>query len=357
MANRVTRRQFMTRTGLAMGGIVARPAAARGVRWRRRGSSGAPVGLGPSAFENWPEYIDQPDDELYGAGGTLDDLPEGQRPHDQVHRGLQRQQRVLRQDPAAAVQGRADRAEHHRPDLLAGRPPDPARLGREAPARARSPTRRTCSSRSPSRRRTRPASTRCRGSRAWPASPTTRGHRAASSRTIERAAASPELKGKVGMLTEMRDTVGADRDAARASTSTSRRSRSSSPRSTSSTEAEQDGQVRQFTGNDYIDDLENGNFAACIAWSGDVAAAVQDNPDIGFVDPRVPAARSWFDTMVIPAGASNTDAVGRVDGLRVRPGQRRHASPRTCSTSPRCRACRTSCARWAATRPRWPTTR
>ncbi|MEJ7744748.1 MAG: hypothetical protein WKF73_20775 [Nocardioidaceae bacterium] len=32
------------------------------------------------------------------------------------------------------------------------------------------------------------------------------------------------------------------------------------------------GQVRRFTGNDYTDDLKQGNVSACEAWSGDIAA-------------------------------------------------------------------------------------
>ena len=44
------------------------------------------------------------------------------------------------------------------------------------------------------------------------------------------------------------------------------------------------GQVRRFTGNDYIRDLKSGNLAACMAWSGDVAAAEDDR--IPFVQPE-----------------------------------------------------------------------
>jgi spermidine/putrescine transport system substrate-binding protein len=66
--------------------------------------------------------------------------------------------------------------------------------------------------------------------------------------------------------------------------------------------ATNDGQIRRFTGNDYLQDIQNGNFAACIAWSGDIAQA--SNPDVRFVFPEE-GAMSWFDTMVIPAGAPN----------------------------------------------------
>ena len=67
-------------------------------------------------------------------------------------------------------------------------------------------------------------------------------------------------------------------------------------------QAKNDGQIRRFTGNDYLQDIQNGNFAACIAWSGDIAQA--SNPDVKFVFPEE-GAMNWFDTMVIPIGAPN----------------------------------------------------
>ena len=79
------------------------------------------------------------------------------------------------------------------------------------------------------------------------------------------------------------------------------------------------GQIRRFTGNDYLQDIQNGNFAACIAWSGDIAQTA--NPDVHFVFPEE-GAMAWFDTMVIPIDAPNGVAAADVDELRVRPGQR-----------------------------------
>ena len=114
----------------------------------------------------------------------------------------------------------------------------------------------------------------------------------------------PEFKGKIGMLTEMRDTVGLD-DAAHgddpAEADHGRRRRRPSTRSRRPTD---DGQIRQFTGNEYLDDLATGNFAACIGWSGDIAQLALDNPDLRFVIPEEGGMR-WFDTMVIPNGAEN----------------------------------------------------
>jgi spermidine/putrescine transport system substrate-binding protein len=115
----------------------------------------------------------------------------------------------------------------------------------------------------------------------------------------------PAFKGRVGMLTEMRDTVGLtmlltgndpskegltmdDADAAFEMID----------------EANSNGQIRAFTGNDYMDDLATGNYAACIGWSGDISQLALDNPDLRFSIPEEGGMR-WFDTMVIPAGAEN----------------------------------------------------
>lgn len=94
----------------------------------------------------------------------------------------------------------------------------------------------------------------------------------------------PGLKGRVGLLTEMRDTVGLtlldmgknpetvtadDYDAAIA------RLQKASDR----------GQVRRFTGNDYTGDLTKGDIAACMAWAGDLIQLQADNPEIEFAIP------------------------------------------------------------------------
>lgn len=115
----------------------------------------------------------------------------------------------------------------------------------------------------------------------------------------------PAFKGKIGMLTEMRDTLalvmlltGADpgkptMDSANAAFEKIE-------------EAKRNGQIRQFTGNDYMDDLAAGNFAACIGWSGDIGQLALDNPDLHFAIPEEGGMR-WSDTMVLPNGAENVD--------------------------------------------------
>jgi spermidine/putrescine transport system substrate-binding protein len=65
-----------------------------------------------------------------------------------------------------------------------------------------------------------------------------------------------------------------------------------------------DGQVRAFTGNDYTQDLAAGNILACEAWSGDVIQLQFDNPDIKFVVPEE-GLSLWSDNMLVPSGATH----------------------------------------------------
>jgi spermidine/putrescine transport system substrate-binding protein len=107
-----------------------------------------------------------------------------------------------------------------------------------------------------------------------------------------------DLKGRVTLLSEMRDTMafmlkvtGADPD--------------------KFSDAEWDnaidrlrtvvrsGQIRAFTGNDYTQDLAAGNILACEAWSGDVIQLQFDNPDIKFVAPEE-GLSLWSDNMLVP---------------------------------------------------------
>ncbi|ACU75923.1 extracellular solute-binding protein family 1 [Catenulispora acidiphila DSM 44928] len=66
--------------------------------------------------------------------------------------------------------------------------------------------------------------------------------------------------------------------------------------------ARDNNQIRQFTGNDYINDLTSGNYAMCMAYSGDIAQI--DDPNIVWVVPA--EGMLWFaDNMCIPAMAAH----------------------------------------------------
>ncbi|QHF96705.1 MULTISPECIES: ABC transporter substrate-binding protein [Streptomyces] len=109
------------------------------------------------------------------------------------------------------------------------------------------------------------------------------------------------LKGRISMLTEMTDTVGltlldmgvdpekfTDRDFDAALARIQR--------------AVDRKQLRRFTGNDYMDELNSGDIAACLAWAGDVVQLRLDNPDIAFTVPE----RGYLfgtDDLLVPAKA------------------------------------------------------
>jgi len=116
----------------------------------------------------------------------------------------------------------------------------------------------------------------------------------------------PKYKGKVEMLTEMRDTVplvmkadGVDPADATEDDWLAAIEKIG--------EAVDSGQIRKFTGNDYTRDLANGDAVAVIGWSGDAVQLQADNPDIQFVMPDE-GCMLWSDNMVIPVGAPNPTA-------------------------------------------------
>ena len=114
----------------------------------------------------------------------------------------------------------------------------------------------------------------------------------------------PEFAGKVGALTEIRDTIGVIAMSLGIDISALTTFDEAKPAFDKLQEAKDSGQIRRFHGNDYFDDLSNGNLAITIGWSGDVAAIARDNPAVKFVFPES-GATSWADTMVLPKGASN----------------------------------------------------
>jgi spermidine/putrescine transport system substrate-binding protein len=117
--------------------------------------------------------------------------------------------------------------------------------------------------------------------------------------TIDQLLTDPELKGKVTFLTEMPDTMGliiASQGGDPASVTDDGFDSAISALE----EAVDSGQIRRFTGNDYVEDLASGNVWAAVAWSGDVAAGI-DNPDVAFTVVDT-GSHIWTDNMLIPIG-------------------------------------------------------
>lgn len=118
----------------------------------------------------------------------------------------------------------------------------------------------------------------------------------------------PAFKGKIGMLTEMRDTIGLILLSEGVDPSSISTFDDAAVAFEKLEKAKADGQIRQFTGNDYMDDLDTGNFAACVAWSGDVVQLSRDNPSVRYIIPEE-GATSWYDTMIWMKGSEQSDSV------------------------------------------------
>jgi spermidine/putrescine transport system substrate-binding protein len=112
-----------------------------------------------------------------------------------------------------------------------------------------------------------------------------------------------DLKGKVSMLTEMRDTMGFMLRIVGADPADFKQDDWDNALDELK-KAVAAGQFRRFTGNDYVDDLNAGNLVACEAWSGDVIAMQFDNPDIKWVVPEEGLA-IWADNMMVPNKADH----------------------------------------------------
>lgn len=119
-----------------------------------------------------------------------------------------------------------------------------------------------------------------------------------------------KLKGRVGFLTEMRDTMGMTlldmgKDPARFTADDFDAAIARLQKGVDN------GQIRRFTGNDYTADLTKGDLAACVAWAGDVVQLKADNPDVGFVIPDSGYITS-SDNLLIPNKARHKENAERL---------------------------------------------
>ncbi|MBM6545951.1 spermidine/putrescine ABC transporter substrate-binding protein [Janibacter sp. YIM B02568] len=111
------------------------------------------------------------------------------------------------------------------------------------------------------------------------------------------------IKGRVTLLTEMRDTVGLvllelGKDI------TSFTAEDFDEAIAYIQDAKDRGQLQGFTGNEYTQSLASGDIAACIAWTGDVVQLQFDNPKLGYALPQK-GFTIWSDNFVIPAMAKH----------------------------------------------------
>ncbi len=114
-----------------------------------------------------------------------------------------------------------------------------------------------------------------------------------------------KFKGKVTMLTEMRDTIGLvmlglGKDPATCTVDDAKAAAAKIK------QARESGHIRAFTGNDYAEDLASGNISVAIAWSGDIQGLAADNPDLKWIAPNE-GAMLFSDNMMIPKTSDRQD--------------------------------------------------
>ena len=111
----------------------------------------------------------------------------------------------------------------------------------------------------------------------------------------------PKLKGKVTMLTEMRDTVGSVLLASGVKPETATLDQVMTAIDKVAKGA-QDGQIRRFTGNEYTKDILKGDSWAILGWSGDAVQLTADSKNVGYAQPS-DGFMIFTDSMQIPVGA------------------------------------------------------
>ncbi|MFM9054182.1 MAG: PotD/PotF family extracellular solute-binding protein, partial [Solirubrobacterales bacterium] len=116
----------------------------------------------------------------------------------------------------------------------------------------------------------------------------------------------PKYKGKVTMLDELRDSAALvmKADGVEPSEASTEEWLAAVDKVKA---AKESGQIRRFTGNDYVQDLAKGDVVAAIGWSGDAIQAQADNPNIEYIQPEQ-GCILWSDNMSIPVGAPNSPA-------------------------------------------------
>ncbi len=112
-----------------------------------------------------------------------------------------------------------------------------------------------------------------------------------------------ELKGKVGVLSEMRDTMGLLLLQQGVDISKKFSDDDYNKAIDKLTKEVNDGQIRNIKGNSYLNDLKSGDTLAAICWSGDITqlnAEAGDNWEFALPDS---GGTLWSDNFVIPIGS------------------------------------------------------
>jgi len=114
----------------------------------------------------------------------------------------------------------------------------------------------------------------------------------------------PDLKGKIVVLSEMRDTVGLIMMSQGVDISSDFSEDEFNAALDVLQKQIDSGQIRQVKGNSYLEDLRSGNAIAAIAWSGDILLAQfeEEDPNYTFTLPES-GGTLWSDNLMVPIGS------------------------------------------------------
>ena len=114
----------------------------------------------------------------------------------------------------------------------------------------------------------------------------------------------PDLKGKIVVLSEMRDTVGLIMMSQGVDISSDFTEDDFNAALDVLQKQIDSGQIRQVKGNSYLEDLRSGNAIAAIAWSGDILLAQfeEEDPNYTFQLPES-GGTLWSDNLQVPIGS------------------------------------------------------
>ena len=114
----------------------------------------------------------------------------------------------------------------------------------------------------------------------------------------------PDLKGKIVVLSEMRDTVGLIMLSQGVDISKEFTEDQFNTALDVLQKQVDSGQIRQVKGNSYLQDLRSGNAIAAIAWSGDILLAQfeEEDPNYTFTLPDT-GGTLWSDNLMVPIGS------------------------------------------------------
>jgi spermidine/putrescine transport system substrate-binding protein len=122
----------------------------------------------------------------------------------------------------------------------------------------------------------------------------------------------PDLKGRVGVLSEMRDTIGLILREQGVDISSDFSAADFEKAVDLFREKVESGQIRNIKGNSYLEDLKNGDTVAAIVWSGDVTVINAEAGDKWeFVIPEA-GGTLWNDNFVIPIGTKKQASVEKL---------------------------------------------